>query len=225
MFLEMIVAGLSCLSATFKLKIWISLSIIFAIVVFIIFTYRWMTKKCFSSLIKHTIRIFENQRLQRYEFAVLFLAPCKNFMAMRICINFQTKRESVHNDPDLATNCQLPTFPQDDNLCNYVTARPEQRRHAEELLLDELSTLISNYSLPCKSIVLYTWFLPCINCKDKIINTLSPYIRSEHQVILAYTIKMKDITDEESTLIVKDLEKAGITVKKVEYPQRLQSRM
>ena len=75
----------------------------------------------------------------------------------------------------------------------------------------------NDYTLPpCKTIVMYTWFLPCVSCKEKITRALQPYIRTGHQVILAYTKKTI-----RSDLIIRDLNRVGICVEEVPYTKVL----
>ena len=61
--------------------------------------------------------------------------------------------------------------------------------------MEKFDLLMSRYQLsgllPCKSIVLYTWLLPCSQCTDKIIKKLESHAKNL-RVVLLYTSKEKE---------------------------------
>ena len=87
--------------------------------------------------------------------------------------------------------------------------------------MKKLDKLLKSYGKErCKTIVLYTWLLPCSYCCKKIIKELR---RVQAECIIVYTSKMQDVTDGQEKKIVKDLEGAGIHVKNESYNQKLQT--
>ena len=174
-------------------------------------------------LVQNIVQKFAPQRQGGYEFGVLFLSSEEDFETHPDVEFFA----ATSQDP---TDSSLPTFPPDLSICNYVTARPDQRGtntiHAEEQLMDKLDLLMTQYKssdLPvCKSIVLYTWLLPCSQCTQRIIATLVSYfLEDRYRVILIYTSKMRDVSAEEARRIVGDLRMAGITVIQEVYDERV----
>ena len=178
----------------------------------------------FHILVQNIVQMFARQRQGGYEFGVLFLSSEEHFETHPY-VEFST---ATSQEP---TDKNLPTFPPDWNICNYVIARPDQRGrdtiHTEEQLMDKLDLLMSRYKSsglpPCKSIVLYTWLLPCSQCTQRIIATLVSHILEErYKVILIYTSKMRDVSAMEAGRIVGDLRMAGITVIQEAYDERVQ---
>lgn len=154
------------------------------------------------------IQAFESQRKHfRYQFAVLFV------MSIR-----EIKERTFHfkSRNGTATNRHITPFPLDDEIVNYVTAGPNSR-HAEDLLMDKLHILMERFKdhshpeIKCKMIVLYTWLLPCDNCKDIIIEKMWP-LTKDSEVMLAYTYSKDD-----EDAIVRELESAGLLVRKEKY--------
>lgn len=192
--------------------------------------------KNFHSFMQRMMKTFQLQRKDAaYEFAVLFLSS-------DLDIEELNKNMKFENDcnPYKPTDCNSTIFPPDDQLVNYVTARPKKAvnkpdYHAECLLLCKLNTLMECFGeLNCKTIVLYTWLLPCDikrnkikDCKTAIIEKLGPLAKNK-QVILVYTTKWSGdgsgklgITKEKEEEIVQDIEKAGIIVQKERYYETL----
>lgn len=176
-----------------------------------------------EKLIQFVIDMFNGQRIEGNQFAVLFLMEDSNFTEMK----FRTKEKTVRTTAE-ATNSKYPIFPSTNMLYNYVCARPDKynpqkKLHAEVLLLARLDSLLRSYRScghNCQLTVLYTWLLPCPKCKDKIIETLgSSGDYSRYQVILAYSTSVNYHKKEtglyhfvHSLHTVKELEEAGIKV-------------
>lgn len=161
--------------------------------------------------IQEVIKRFESQAIYR-QFAVLILASQKNLTETK----FQTKK-GVVSASNPATNYKCATFPADHNLCNFVTARPKDQHHAEALLMRKFGMLRNRYQElkmpPYQCIVLYTWLLPCDYCTRQILKTLARETL-QHDVILVYTSKMPEVSDEEEKYTVSTLRGSGITVKR-----------
>ena len=164
---------------------------------------------------------FQNQRHgdhAKYQFAILFMSKRKKLMHL----SRSMKCENNHPSEKL-TDPECKIFPPDENVVNYLTARPNKlesgvTEHAESLLLGKLDLLMKKFDeSKCETIVLYTWLLPCRDCKTEIIEKFNA--KKKH-VILAYTSKRKNEENEDG--IVKELKSAGIEVRKVKYPHKLQ---
>ena len=94
------------------------------------------------------------------EFAVLYLSSSKKDLLEP---NFTRKSPEVNKVCDNSKKI----FPLTNELCNYVTARPHDRIHAEKLIMGELHKLMEAYKSdhePIRYIVLYTWLFPCKGC-------------------------------------------------------------
>lgn len=101
---------------------------------------------------------------------------------------FHTKSGSKANpsiDHNPLTDRKKKTYPNDEELYNYITSRPQNKVHAEHLIMEKLEKLIQNYEGKkegendseeeencVKYIILYTWLLPCECCAASIITTL-----------------------------------------------------
>ena len=152
----------------------------------------------------------------KYQFAVMFVSEDEKLIHLS-----KNKHKTTSHDRKL-TDCKCKIYPPDEYIDNYITARPNRlvngaTEHAESLLMEKLDLLIEKFGeSKCQTIVLYTWLLPCRDCKKQIIRKLA---KKKH-VILAYTSKMRNENNEYG--IVTELESAGIEVRKVEYNQKLQ---
>ena len=152
--------------------------------------------------------------MEKHQFAVLFLSS-QDYIAD---VTFQTKTEVVYS-PEEATDSTEPVFPPDYNLDNFVTARPFQdfyanrKIHAEEQLLDKFNLLKTSFESSgfnrCRTVVLFTWLLPCKKCTTRIINELGG---RGLKVIVIYIIKHEKDTVDNELYTVKRLEKAKIDV-------------
>lgn len=179
----------------------------------------------FHDFMQGVIQIFQAQRKEATsEFAVLFLWSDRDLRDISTNMHFPTE----------PTDCNSPTFPCDEDLVNYVTARPHGDEHADTILLGKLDTLLENFGEDqCQTIVLYTWLLPCSSHKDQtggnskvtIIDKLGRLAKNK-QVILVYTEKLSSeelggVTDEEEARIVLEIQVAGISVLKEPYHHHL----
>ena len=179
----------------------------------------YFPKAFHEDLMKRVIETFQAQRKEAaFQFAVLFLSEYRRFE--RISSNTDFLAVDSKN-----TDCERRTFPPDDKLSNYVTAGPQGSDHAEIILLGKLNTLMEKYGeQKCKTIVLYTWLLPCDSrqyevkdCKTEIIERLGPWVNEGKQVILVYTSPMSDVCEEKEDQIVEDIRAEGIIVLKEKY--------
>ena len=178
----------------------------------------------FHIFIKRVIELFKDQRSrEKYQFAVLFLTSQQDitttgFYKMTQTMFSRTRLEV--NSPGTATDKTCSTHPPDRDLCNYVVARPDGRKHAEALLMNKLDTLLRQYQsvgMPeCQTVVLYTWLLPCDSCADTIIRKLGQE-GQRLRVILIYTSKVREVTENHACTIISKLEAAGITVRQEIY--------
>ncbi len=164
-------------------------------------------------IIQHVVKDFERQRLQNYQFAVLFLSSETNITRR---VQYRTSRGIVNSSN--ATNRRYPTFPLDRDLCNYITARPDYGGHAEKLIMDRFHLLLRDRS--CRSIVLYTWLLPCKGCTRRIRETLGPYA-NEYNITVVYTSEGQGSFRGDPKEIEKELRLSGITLKHETYDQYL----
>lgn len=181
----------------------------------------------FHTFMQGVIKTFQSQRKEAdYEFAVLFLSEHRKLQDISTNVKFPTE----------ATDSESRTFPPDADLVNYVTAGPREHEHAETILLGKLDKLMAKFGEEkCKTIVLYTWLLPCDSrpnrkdCKATIIEKLGPWAKSK-AVILVYTSKMSGdesgenpgVSDKKETEIVRDIEANNIRVLKEIYYTTLQ---
>ena len=176
----------------------------------------WQTE--LHEFVEHIILSFKRQRKRdKYQFAVLLLLPYRTIPRNLI---LQT-RTGVVSPMDEVTNRNAPTFPPHDDRCNFITARPDGLTHAEALLMPCVASLMTNYraqKMPeCDTILLFTWFFPCDNCKQKILRTLQSYTR-DHRVILVYIKILYDSMDKgQVSKSTREFKQAGIEVIKETY--------
>ena len=170
------------------------------------------------NFIQMLIRSFNGQRREGYQFAVMVLSP-----ATRVTVEntpFLTRTRVLRTDNRSATH------PPDGAMGNYIIARPDGYHHAESLLLERFHrfwSLRTNFDaslLPIRSILLYTWLLPCIRCAQEIIRVLGPYSQQQ-QVIVVYTATMRDVDAQTESAITGGLQLTGITVIKEDYDDYL----
>ncbi len=174
----------------------------------------YRTSSGFSQAIRNLIDLFKHQRARKYQFAVLYLSPEERLSVENM--SFRTRQGTV-STPDEATDRNSRIFPPGGKLFNYLTARPDGQDHAEALLMDRFNSLMRCYSIHeskpiCKTILLFTWILPCDDCKQKILEKLKRFLKQQ-QVILVYMIKGEKDEDQEGATI-SELKSAGVTVKK-----------
>ena len=153
-------------------------------------------EKKLNSLLLDAIHLFKYQRIEGDQFAFLFLEKNTDFTKMTFRILKKTVTEL--ND---ATNSKCVSYPPTKNMLgNYICARPDKSNprnkiHAEIVLLRRLSSLKVSYERrgcerhqKCRTIILYTWLLPCLRCAEKIVSILgSPGKYDKYFRILAYT--------------------------------------
>ncbi len=169
--------------------------------------------------IQNLVSTFEKQRKNHmYQFAVLFISPYQDINTDNGI--FQITKMGESGDYE-ATDSDCPTFPPDQDLGNYITARPDQPDHAETLLLDRFRALWARNWQACRTILLYTWLLPCNNCTKEIIRILGP-CTSICQVIVVYTSTMRYMPVAQQRENIRKLKAAGIAVKKEGYDKRLE---
>lgn len=166
----------------------------------------------FHQFIQKVIRWFEKQRRVNYQFAVLFLSSQYNEENIANEMRFRTTNGMCNRNN--ATDSRYSTFPPSKELCNYITARPsEDGRHAEKLILDNFEKLFWNYrnNYNLKSIVLYTWLLPCKTCQEQIVRVLRPHV-SYCNVMVVYSSEGQQNSHQVQS-VCNGFEQAGITVK------------
>ena len=145
------------------------------------------------------VNLFKSQRCSGYQFAVLYLSPLPlRYMSVEK-LTFRTQEGEV-NSPRKATNWRKGVFPSKTRY--YIVARPNYKRakasyrlklkvHAEVTLMDSFETLLQAHNssslLECRSIVLYSWLLPCIPCTKYIIKALQPFISErKYEIVVIY---------------------------------------
>lgn len=129
--------------------------------------------------------------------------------------------ENRHPDNKLVEN-SVTTFPEDDeHLVNYVVARPDNKHpsiHAEKFLLcrfEALQTACQTFS----TIVVYSWLMPCQECTNTLIETLSKYVQ-KYEVVIVYNTDQKG-KDDENRESRSRLHQADIQVFQVKYNHTL----
>ena len=165
----------------------------------------------FHTFVQHVVGLFKHQRKEGHQFALLYLTS-QDFTTSMCTANvaFRTALGIVQT-PEDATDNEVATFPPS-NLCNFIVARPDGPHHTEALLLERFDDLMESYgSFLVRSIVLYTWLLPCVNCMNRIIDRLR-YLRDHLKVIVIYTSNGFGVTQEKADRIIQDLREAGIIV-------------
>ena len=158
-----------------------------------------------GTFVDDVVRTFKGQRIQGYQFAVLVLSPeCQ--VTLR------------HMPAYAMTNSSSPTHPPDHTLQNYIVARPDGD-HTEVLLLQRFPTLLARNTPGCKSILLYSWFLPCLRCAEEIARVLGQYTTT-HRVTVVYTSTLTKNEDKDREYIGV-MEAAGIALRKGEHKKRV----
>lgn len=172
-----------------------------------------MPKTLFHGFIQDVITTFKQQRRANYQFAVLFLSSQDNEADIARKMKFCTsdRKCSKYN----ATDNRFPTFPPSEKLFNYITARPDESgNHAEKLILEKFGALIQSYRYYCsnlKSIVLYTWLLPCKTCQKEIVRVLGLYCQHS-KVMVVYSSEGQQNSHQVKE-VHKGFRQAGIIVK------------
>ena len=174
----------------------------------------------YHALTQQIVDLFENQREKNYQFAVLILLSEESTEDVKFLIKFG----GGVTRPDKFTNSAQPTYPPEEQFCNFIAARPHGRYHAEEQLIEQFDHLLESYQstrLPaCQKVVLFTWLLPCEDCTKSIIKKLCG--RGLEVILIYITTQTKDPTNEEQ--IAQMLEEKGITVIKEQCRRTLESK-
>ena len=175
----------------------------------------------YNQMVQRMVPLFEKQREKNYQFAVLYLSSERKLSIENT--KFRTRLGEVIDSYE-ATDCSKSTFPQDDNLGNFIAGRPKAQHHAEKKILNRFEKLWGCYnssnSEPCHHIVLYTWMLPCNYCKDEIIRVLGPHSK-ECQITVVFTIIQKNVTIYDAVKIIRELQHEKVKVKIVKYGKKL----
>ena len=127
-----------------------------------------------------------------------------------------------------------PTMPQPSDYCNYIVARPTRRPNARQLHRHSEKHIFGNSGFPGISrfdllwnayvrkhladpdyILIYSWNLPCCECADVIINSLSKGRYKGAKVILAHTKKWSRETSAQHEKSWDKLVGEGIVVEEV----------
>lgn len=151
------------------------------------------------------------------EFAVLFLSKAETLSDIGQ-VNLLPRKPLVKRKQPF-----YPTVNQ--GHVNYIVARPDQDNHCEANLLRHLPALWSS----CRRkggytpthVVLYTWIQPCGACTAAIIRTLSAHpastLAGPANLVIAYTVRWKRISDEENEINKQRLVDSGVRVIRVKY--------
>ena len=83
---------------------------------------------------------------------------------------------------------KFPSYPQENDLKNYIVARAgHEEKHPESILLERFDELKTAYQKHCDKkvncAVLYSWKLPCARCGDEI---LEMFANRRMYVVIAY---------------------------------------
>lgn len=120
------------------------------------------------------------------------------------------------------------SFPKDDDdLVNYIVARPDHQRyspprHAEETLLDRFDALKDRFpGLSISTVLVYSWLMPCSGCTKLLVKKFE---NCSYKVIVVYNNDWtKAISDEENEENRNLLRGAGIDVYQIRYQYILPS--
>jgi deoxycytidylate deaminase len=118
------------------------------------------------------------------------------------------------------------SFPTDDDLVNYIVARPDQRYspplHTEEILLSRFDALKNRFpGSPISTVLIYSWLMPCSGCTKLLIQKFK---NCPCKVIVAYNSDWtKAISDEDNQENRNLLRGAGIDVYQIRYKSILPS--
>ena len=167
-----------------------------------------------DNFVQDIVGIFKDQRTQRHQFAVLIVSP-------QYQVTMKPPPFCTMTDNSIGSS---PTYPPNSTLKDWIVARPDRPKHAEELLLERFDELLAQNEYSCRSIVLYTWFVPCDDCTGKIIDVLGHFKETHAHVTVTvvYSKKMKAMSEEHERRNTSMLEAAGITVIKRRYQGYLQ---
>ena len=178
---------------------------------------------------RDVIDIFNQQRVRRDQFAVLF------FIDENLDLNTNTNTSvsfytTEADNQHCLTHATYPFWPIDpQNFGNFMVARPEPSlsQHAEEILLEHFPKVWDVYQQredrSPKYVILYSWTMPCAKkCTPKLISiTFSNKYTESTKFIVVYTIHWckEDISDIEHSK--KSLRDLGVIVERVDYDKKL----
>ena len=172
----------------------------------------------FSEFIQTVIDLFNGQRLEGDQFAVLIFTAESKLSRMGKT-QFRAPGHTTH-----LVDKTYSYFPRH-NLKNYLVARPDGdgRHHCEKILLDHEDQLWNAYRKDHptgpKCIILYSWLLPCSECTSKIL-TYHAHICPAVKLIVVFTSGCYRDESENRHNIAR-MQEAGIDVHKVSYSRRL----
>ena len=174
------------------------------------------------------IYLFNQQRVQGDQFAVLFFVP-QGMELENVCMTFHT----ADNQRCLTHASYLFWPPDPQEFGNFMVARPEHSwgQHAEDIILEQFPELWEAYQQegrgPPECVILYSWLMPCTRCTPKIIEqfTSNSDYRKSTKFIVVYTV---DWIREEATNIrasKRALRNSEVIVERVSYDRRLPASM
>ena len=158
-------------------------------------------------------RVIMKQSTQK-QFAVLYLSFSKEDLLEPNFTNRSIKYKGI-------TDNNNKSFPLDDGLSNYVTARPHRDlpivkgHHAEELIAGKFAKLVEAYKEEIQCIVLYTWLFPCKDCAADIISKIQQVEVSTNVPIYILYSRVRGNEEKEKEDIKNNLEVNGIHIKHV----------
>ena len=214
----MLVALFQCL---FEIVVPVLWQCLFQIVMKI---YRHLFLDAFDKFINKVIGVFHRQRQERDQFAVLIFTEESNLSRMGKT-KFQPCDPRAWCNTPLVNNA-YPYFPRG-NLGNYLVARPDGGRHCERIIFRQIRLLQNAYRRVHpggpRCILLYSWLLPCSGCTSEILRYYSNISAPRPEMVVAYTVRWCEVTEAENQRNIKQMQQAGIIVKKIKYPNRLPS--
>ena len=163
------------------------------------------------------------------QFCVLHISSIQSGVELEFASRFhsQTSKVNLFGNNDPLTSRDIPSFPLDKDLYNYITSRPTSERHAVELVIDKFEILYQNYTTcntkdKVRIVILYSWLFPCQECIKKLIRTVRiPHgeegVRLLDTACNVYLVYSRVIKSEASTLskLIEKLTTAGINVLQV----------
>ena len=172
--------------------------------------------------VERIVYLFDEQPSNSSHFAVLLLSPLPFEDISVENTSFLTREHGEVCTPDQACNNTHTSFPLFWDLCNYMTAQSSFGTHCESVLLDQFEELIGSYmsaNMPqCRTVVLYSWWFPCLDCIKRIIDTLSIYTYVEmFEVVVLYSQRGRVFSAKEVATADQQLKNAGITLRRVLY--------
>ena len=170
----------------------------------------------FSEFIRNVIDLFNGQRQEGDQFAVLIFTAEHKLSRMG---NIQFRAPQHATD---YVNKNYSYFPRGD-LTNYLVARPDNGRHCEEIMLDQEYRLWNAYkdhhSTGPGCIILYSWLLPCSDCTSEII-AYHTHTRPAVKLIVVFTSACYQDESQNLNNITR-MQEAGIKIHKVSYSRDL----